>query len=289
MYLCQAVDRSRKSPPTPRGASVGATNEQWPGWPQNETGYLRRIAVKTGTETSFIRIEDVDYLESAGNYTVLIVGKANHLLRETLTHLEDSLPRRMFLRISRSILVNLERIKSLQTSPTGEPIIVLQDNRQLKTTRNAKEIQNKPAVRRSPRIVTAPWRPYPQYTVRPILLVFLLATFGLSAQIPSLPPNQESPAILLVSNQDSRLQGANTTIPIPGASDLRTGSEELVPAGSINFPATDLNQVLQIYAELVGRTVLRPTSLRMPHDHTQDPDPANQARSDPGFRRSSGS
>jgi DNA-binding LytR/AlgR family response regulator len=73
----------------------------------------------------------------------VIVGKANHLLRETLTHLEDSLPPRKFLRISRSILVNLERIKSLLTSPTGEPIIVLQDNRQLKTTRNAREIQNK--------------------------------------------------------------------------------------------------------------------------------------------------
>jgi two-component system LytT family response regulator len=124
----------------------GVTNQQLAGWlntSQNEIGYLRRIAVKTGTQTFFIRVEDVDYVESAGNYTVVIVGKANHLLRETLTHLEDSLPPRKFLRISRSILVNLERIKSLLTSPTGEPIIVLQDNRQLKTTRNAREIQNK--------------------------------------------------------------------------------------------------------------------------------------------------
>jgi general secretion pathway protein D len=40
--------------------------------------------------------------------------------------------------------------------------------------------------------------------------------------------------------------------------------EEMLPAGTINFPATDLNQVLQIYAELVGRTVLRPTTLPAP-------------------------
>jgi general secretion pathway protein D len=43
-----------------------------------------------------------------------------------------------------------------------------------------------------------------------------------------------------------------------------TSPDETLPAGTINFPATDLNQVLQIYAELVGRTILRPTSLPAP-------------------------
>lgn len=67
-----------------------------------------------------------------------------------------------------------------------------------------------------------------------------------------------------------------TTVPAPGApkppTELTTGPagttnaspEETLPAGTINFPATDLNQVLQIYSELVGRTVLRPTSLPAP-------------------------
>lgn len=50
----------------------------------------------------------------------------------------------------------------------------------------------------------------------------------------------------------------------PPPQSTNTSPEETLPAGVINFPATDLNQVLQIYAELVGRTVLRPTTLPAP-------------------------
>ena len=53
-----------------------------------------------------------------------------------------------------------------------------------------------------------------------------------------------------------------TTAIVP--SNTNSAAEDTLPAGTINFPATDLNQVLQIYAELVGRTVLRPSSLPAP-------------------------
>jgi general secretion pathway protein D len=55
-----------------------------------------------------------------------------------------------------------------------------------------------------------------------------------------------------------------TATTLPGAGSTNTPPEDTLPAGTINFPATDLNQVLQIYAELVGRTVLRPTTLPAP-------------------------
>lgn len=55
-----------------------------------------------------------------------------------------------------------------------------------------------------------------------------------------------------------------TAAPIAIAGSTNAAPDETLPAGTINFPATDLNQVLQIYAELVGRTVLRPTSLPAP-------------------------
>ena len=58
--------------------------------------------------------------------------------------------------------------------------------------------------------------------------------------------------------------GNLTATPIPPGGTTNTLPEETLPAGTINFPATDLNQVLQIYAELVGRTVLRPTTLPAP-------------------------
>jgi two-component system LytT family response regulator len=93
--------------------------------------------------TVFIRVEDVDYVESVGNYALLHTRAENHVLRETLTNLEAKLPPRSFLRISRSILVNLERIKGLQSTPRGEYLVILHDDRQLMITRGIKEIQER--------------------------------------------------------------------------------------------------------------------------------------------------
>jgi len=105
--------------------------------------YLNRIAVKTGTQTLFVRIEDLDYVESAANYAVLHTSTENHVLRETLTNLESRFPPRLFLRISRSTLVNLERVKSLQAGARGEYLVVLQNGRQLLMTRGIREIQER--------------------------------------------------------------------------------------------------------------------------------------------------
>lgn len=108
-----------------------------------DRAYLNRIVVKNGQETLFIRIEEVDYLESAANYAVVHTRSGNQVLRETLTNLANQLPPRLFLRISRSTMVNLERVKSLQTGPRGEYLVVLQDGRQLLMTRGIKEIQER--------------------------------------------------------------------------------------------------------------------------------------------------
>lgn len=105
--------------------------------------YLNRIAVKNGTQTLFVRIEEVDYVESAANYAVVHTSTENHVLRETLTNLESQFPPRLFLRISRSTLVNLERVKSLQAGARGEYLVVLQNGRQLLMTRGIKEIQER--------------------------------------------------------------------------------------------------------------------------------------------------
>lgn len=104
---------------------------------------MNRIVVKNGSETLFIRIEEVDYVESAANYAVLHTRGGNQVLRETLTNLVSQLPPRLFLRISRSVMVNLERVKSVQSGPRGEYLVVLQDGRQLLMTRGLKEIQER--------------------------------------------------------------------------------------------------------------------------------------------------
>lgn len=141
--LLAAVERARHHL---EARNLGAVNQQLaallkPAKP--ESPYLSRIAVKTGSQTLFIRVEELDYIESVGNYAVLHTRNENHILRETLTSLETKLPPSLFLRISRSLLVNLERVKGLQATPRGEYLVVLQDNRQLMMTRGLKEIQTR--------------------------------------------------------------------------------------------------------------------------------------------------
>jgi two-component system LytT family response regulator len=108
-----------------------------------DRAYLNRIAVKNGTQTVFVRIEEVDYVESAANYAVVHTSTENHVLRETLTNLESRFPPRLFLRISRSTLVNLERVKSVQAGARGEYLVILQNGKQLLMTRGLKDIQER--------------------------------------------------------------------------------------------------------------------------------------------------
>lgn len=105
--------------------------------------YLDRIAVKNGSQTVFVKVRDVDFLESAANYVVVRAQNENHILRETLSNLESRLSPQLFLRISRSVIVNLERVRSLQLTPQGETVLVLQDGRQLVVTRTLREVQHR--------------------------------------------------------------------------------------------------------------------------------------------------
>ncbi|MCI0536317.1 MAG: LytTR family transcriptional regulator [Verrucomicrobiales bacterium] len=82
-----------------------------------------------------IKTEDIDSIESAGNYVSVNVGKESHILRETLNALEKQLDPERFLRVSRSTIVNLDRVKELQPMFKGEHIIVLQNGKRLTMTR----------------------------------------------------------------------------------------------------------------------------------------------------------
>ena len=106
-----------------------------------EKEYLARIPVKTGERVLFVKTALLEYIESAGNYVVLHVGKENHVVRETLTALEEKLDPKRFLRISRSTLVNVEQIKELQPLFKGEHVVVLHNGKQLTMTRGIREVQ----------------------------------------------------------------------------------------------------------------------------------------------------
>src|SRR5262249_52388629 len=76
--------------------------------------YLSRLTIKNEEKVVIIKTADIDSIESAGNYVVVNAGTESHILRETLNALEKQLDPEKFLRVSRSAIVNLDRVKELQ-------------------------------------------------------------------------------------------------------------------------------------------------------------------------------
>jgi two-component system, LytTR family, response regulator len=97
-----------------------------------------RIAVKTEGRVVFVKTADIDWVEAADNYVSLHVGKDSHMLRETMTTIESRLPSQ-FMRISRSTIVNADRIKELQPLFHGEYAVILRDGTKLTLSRSHRD------------------------------------------------------------------------------------------------------------------------------------------------------
>jgi len=94
-----------------------------------------RLIVKTGGKVLFLRSLDVDWVEAAGNYVRLHVGGASYLYRESMKNMESRLDDDQFVRIHRSAIVNLDRIRELQPWFHGEYVVILQDGTKLMASR----------------------------------------------------------------------------------------------------------------------------------------------------------
>lgn len=106
-------------------------------------GQLTRLAVKTPEKVIFVELDQIQAIEAAGKYAVVHVGKENHVLRETMSSLESHLPPQRFLRINRSVIVNIDQIQELQPTFKGENVVVLKNGKSYPTTRPIRELQHK--------------------------------------------------------------------------------------------------------------------------------------------------
>jgi len=101
--------------------------------------YLTRLMIKLASRVILLKVSEIDWIEADGNYAKLHVGRKSHLLREKMQDLEDQLDPRKFVRIHRSIIVNLERIKEMHPHFNGDYILVLEDGTQLKLSRSRRD------------------------------------------------------------------------------------------------------------------------------------------------------
>jgi two-component system, LytTR family, response regulator len=111
--------------------------------PERAKGAGRLIVREIG-QVMVVATRDVDWIEGADYYAKLHVGVKIHLLRETLASLEKRLDPNRFLRVNRSAIVNLTRVRAVEAHLRGEGMVVLADNTRIKVTRSRRaELEQK--------------------------------------------------------------------------------------------------------------------------------------------------
>lgn len=100
-----------------------------------------RLLVKNPDRILFLSAGQVDHVETAGNYVVVHAGSERHVVRETMASLEKRLAEAGFMRISRSVLVNLRRIRELQPLGASEYCVVMKNGARLTMTCALRDLQ----------------------------------------------------------------------------------------------------------------------------------------------------
>ena len=108
-----------------------------------DSKHLERLVVKTSGRVFFLLTNDIDWIEAEGNYVNVHTARKSYLLRESISSLEAQLDPKKFIRIHRSTIVNLSRVKELQSWSHGEYHVILHDGTQLTLSRNYRDnLQN---------------------------------------------------------------------------------------------------------------------------------------------------
>ena len=104
-----------------------------------EKKYLERLVVKSVGRVFFLKSNEIDWIEASGNYLKLHVGRDSHMIRETMNAIEAKLDPSQFMRIHRSTIVNIDRIKELHPMFSGDYSVILRDGSELALSRNYRE------------------------------------------------------------------------------------------------------------------------------------------------------
>ncbi len=101
--------------------------------------YPARLVIKTSGRVIFLKVDEIDWVDAAGNYVRIHAGAESHMLRETMGRLEERLDPEKFLRIHRSTIVNIERIRELQQQFHGDYLVVLKNGQRLTLSRSYRD------------------------------------------------------------------------------------------------------------------------------------------------------
>jgi two-component system LytT family response regulator len=107
--------------------------------PQARPKYLTRLMIKSASRIFFLKVDEIDWIGAEDYYVKLHVGRKSHLLRETMNDLETKLDPDKFVRIHRSSIVNMDRVKEMHPHFNSDYLVILQDGTELKLSRSRRE------------------------------------------------------------------------------------------------------------------------------------------------------
>ena len=107
--------------------------------PAAATSFASRILVKAEGRRFFVKSTEIDWIEADRNYVRLHVGKVTHTIRDRISHLEETLDPRLFARIHRSTIVNLNRVREMQQWFSGDYVVILEDGTRLRLSRHYRD------------------------------------------------------------------------------------------------------------------------------------------------------
>jgi two-component system LytT family response regulator len=102
-------------------------------------GAPRTVLVKDGARSMFLREDEIDWIEAQDYYVEIHAAGAAHLHREPLRDLEARLDPKRFVRVHRSAIVQIDRIRQLQSLPSGDATVLLRDGTELRVSRSRRE------------------------------------------------------------------------------------------------------------------------------------------------------
>ena len=120
------------------GASANSVEKMAEGSP-GLNSWPEKISIKDGSDIKFIKVDDIQWVDAAGDYMCIQAEGKTHIMRITMKELEELLDPSKFLRIHRSTIVNSNRITSAQTLNNGEYLLTLECESQLKVSRSYRD------------------------------------------------------------------------------------------------------------------------------------------------------
>lgn len=104
---------------------------------------ISRLMAKTNDRVVFVKNDQIDWIESAGNYVIVHVGDERHIIRETMASLERGLPPSEFVRLNRSLIVNVSRIVELKSHGQGNYHAILRGGKAVSVTVGLRELEQR--------------------------------------------------------------------------------------------------------------------------------------------------